>query len=44
MVISYLMGWGDTYRSHHYAPIYWSTFVGFLFKNFPEIKTMREYV
>ena len=27
MVISYLMGWGDVYRSHRYAPIYWSSFV-----------------
>ncbi|KIO04280.1 hypothetical protein M404DRAFT_77749, partial [Pisolithus tinctorius Marx 270] len=26
MVISYLMGWGDTYWSHHYTPIYWSSF------------------
>jgi len=30
MVISYLMGWGDTYRSHHYSPIYWSSFVNAL--------------
>ena len=44
MVISYLMGWGDTYRSHHYTPIYWSTFVGFLLKNFPEIRLPRQYV
>ena len=27
LVISYLMGWGDVYRSHHYTPVYWSTFV-----------------
>ncbi|KAF9231009.1 hypothetical protein BU15DRAFT_29067, partial [Melanogaster broomeanus] len=26
MVVSYLMGWGDTYRSHHYTPLYWSSF------------------
>lgn len=44
MVISYLIGWGDTYRSHHYTPIYWSTFVGFLLKNFPEIRLPRQYV
>ncbi|KAJ8585562.1 hypothetical protein M405DRAFT_696957, partial [Rhizopogon salebrosus TDB-379] len=30
MVISYLMGWGDTYWSHHYSPIYWSSFVNTL--------------
>ena len=37
MVVSYLMGWGDTYRTHHYTPIYWTTFVRFLLKNFPEL-------
>lgn len=26
MVMSYLMGWGDVYRSHKYTPIYWSSF------------------
>ncbi|KIO05382.1 hypothetical protein M404DRAFT_76202, partial [Pisolithus tinctorius Marx 270] len=26
MVMSYLMGWGDTYHLHHYMPIYWSSF------------------
>jgi Helitron helicase-like domain at N-terminus len=38
MVISYLMGWGDTYRSHHYSPIYWSSFVQTLLKTFPELQ------
>jgi hypothetical protein len=38
MVISYLMGWGDVYRSHHYSPIYWSSFVGALYKIFPQLK------
>jgi hypothetical protein len=38
MVISYLMGWGDVIRSHHYSLIYWSTFVGALFKKFPDLK------
>jgi len=37
MVMSYLMGWGDTYRSHHYTPIYWSSFVSSLLKVFPEL-------
>jgi hypothetical protein len=23
-VMSYLMGWGDVFRSHHYTPLYWS--------------------
>ena len=35
MVIAYLMGWGDTYRSHTYSPIFWSTFSGTLLKTFP---------
>ena len=37
MVISYLMGWGDVYRSHHYTYVYWSSFVGALLKAFPEL-------
>ena len=27
MVMSYLMGWGDTYKSHKYEPLYWGSFV-----------------
>jgi hypothetical protein len=27
LVVSYLMGWGDVFRSHSYSPIYWSSFV-----------------
>jgi len=37
IVVSYLMGWGDTYHSHHYSPIYWSTFVCYLFKEAPDL-------
>lgn len=36
MVISYLMGWGDVYRSHTYSPIYWGSFLNALYTNFPE--------
>lgn len=39
MVIGYLMGWGDCIRSHHYSPIYWSSFVHHLLKSFPELRT-----
>lgn len=39
MVMSYLMGWGDTYRSHHYTPIYWSSFVFALLTAFPCTRT-----
>jgi hypothetical protein len=35
MVMSYLMGWGDTKQSHHYVPIYWSTFHSYLLRQFP---------
>ena len=35
MVISYLMGWGDVFRSHTYSPIYWSSFVNTLYSTFP---------
>ena len=44
MVISYLMGWGDTYRSHRYTSIYWSSFVGMLMKKFPLLKLSVRYV
>jgi hypothetical protein len=42
MVISYLMGWGDCYRSHHYSPIYWSSFVGALLKVYPQLRLSRQ--
>ena len=35
MVISYLMGWGDVFRSHTYSPIYWSPFMNALYSAFP---------
>ena len=37
MVMSYLMGWGDTYRSHRYMPIYWSSFEGLLLWAYPSL-------
>jgi hypothetical protein len=37
MVIAYLMGWGDLFKSHNYTPLYWSAFVRYLTKTFPEI-------
>ncbi|KAI6014588.1 hypothetical protein PISMIDRAFT_89052, partial [Pisolithus microcarpus 441] len=30
MVVSYLMGLGDTYCSHRYVNVYWSLFSNFL--------------
>jgi hypothetical protein len=41
MVISYLMDWGDVYRSHQYTPIYWSSFVGALYRAFPDLRKAR---
>jgi hypothetical protein len=43
MVMSYLMGWGDVYRSHHYTPIFWSSFVGDLYKAFPDLRKRYMY-
>ncbi|CAK5266163.1 unnamed protein product [Mycena citricolor] len=37
MVISYLMGWGDCYKSHNYVPIYWTSFAAALRKAFPSL-------
>ena len=39
MVMSYLMGWGDAYCSHHYTTIYWSSFVSKLLKVYPNLRT-----
>lgn len=44
MVISYLMGWGDVFRSHHYTPIYWSSFVGSLLQEHPSLRKAHRYV
>ncbi len=40
LVMLYLSGLGDLFRSHHYSPIYWFTFSRFLWKEFPLIPTM----
>ena len=37
MVMSYLMGWGDVYRSHTYSPIYWGLFTNTVRTVFPEL-------
>lgn len=37
-VISYLMGWGDVYRSHNYVPLYWAAFARQLRRTFAEFK------
>ncbi|EMD41244.1 hypothetical protein CERSUDRAFT_69846 [Gelatoporia subvermispora B] len=40
LVVSYLMGWGDSKRSHLYIPVYWSSFVGALCRQHPELHTL----
>ncbi|TFY67448.1 hypothetical protein EVJ58_g1608 [Rhodofomes roseus] len=42
MAVSYLMGWGDMYRSHHYTAIYWTSFVSVLLRTFPELRQRRD--
>ena len=37
IVISYLMGWGDVFRSHNYSPIYWGSSTKALHAAFPEL-------
>ena len=38
MVCSHLEGLGEKYCSHKYSPIYWSSFVGVLLKDHPELQ------
>ena len=40
-VISYLMGWGDRYESHHYVTIHWHSVSILLKKAYPELKAQR---
>ena len=37
MCMSYLMGWGDVYRSHNYIPLYWTSFHRTLVQQFPAL-------
>lgn len=37
-VVSYLMGWGDVYRSHQYVPLYWTSVVSALIKEYPLLR------
>lgn len=37
-VVSYLMGWGDRFESHHYVSIYWDTAVNTLKRAFPQLR------
>jgi len=37
-VISYLMGWGDRFISHHFMMIYWSAILSLLKNKYPELR------
>jgi len=37
-VVMYLMGWGDTFKSHKYVPLYWSSVHAHLCKRHPELR------
>jgi hypothetical protein len=36
-VISYLMGWGDRFISHHFVTIYWTAVTSLIRKRFPQL-------
>ncbi len=38
MVVSYVMGWDDVKTSHTYSPLYWSSFLGALYRAFPSLR------
>lgn len=40
-VISYLMGWGDRYESHHFVTIHWYSVCALLKRAYPELKVQR---
>jgi hypothetical protein len=37
-VISYLMGWGDVFRSHRFAPVYWTQLAQALKRHYPLLR------
>jgi len=42
MVCSHLAGFGEKYCSHNYSPIYWSSFVGTLLREFPGLRQNQQ--
>ena len=40
-VISYLMGWGDRFISHHFVNIYWSGVMALLKRTFSKMRTTK---
>jgi hypothetical protein len=44
MVMSYLMKWGDCFRSHHYSPIYFASFERALLGQYQSLKRCLFFV
>ncbi|CCO35593.1 DNA repair and recombination protein pif1,mitochondrial [Rhizoctonia solani AG-1 IB] len=42
LVVTHLMGWGDVYKSHQYATIFWMSFVSVIHKFYPQLRWNRE--
>ncbi|KAG2750956.1 hypothetical protein P692DRAFT_20847043 [Suillus brevipes Sb2] len=40
-VVSYLMGWGDRYISHHFQMIHWGSVAGILKRTYPFLKDLQ---
>jgi hypothetical protein len=40
-VISYLMGWGDVFRSHRFAAVYWTQLAQAIKRQFPSLRNDR---
>ena len=43
MVMSYLMDWNDTFCSHHYTPVYWSSFMASLYRTHPDLSLSAKH-
>lgn len=42
-IMSYLMGWGDRFESHHYVMIYWEAAVKMLLNAFPSLSSSESH-
>ena len=43
-VISHLMGWGDSFQSHHYVPVYWSQLATAIKRRYPYLTINSEEI
>ena len=43
LVMSYLMGWGDTFCSHYYSPVFLTSFMAALRKAHPDLSGVSEH-